>query len=783
MSKSNLPVILLKNLVLFPLGDARIELNNNITKKIMDISRDYFDNKVLIVTPLNDLEEVPDTNDLPKVGVVANIASRIDLPNGNTRIVLNGLNRVRVLKYMYYLNNKDILESEVITFPEVQYNEIEETALLRKLLETLETYISVNPFLSNAVLNKIKGINDLDKLTDIVCNFVNFSTPKKLKLVVEPNRINRAKRLITELNIELAILNLENKIENDLKADLDEMQKEMLLKEKIKIIKKELGEVDNKSLYIDKVNRVINNRHIPIGIKERLKNEIYKYESTLETSPELAVIKSYIDYLLSIPFGKITKDETDLNKVSESLNKTHYGLNEVKTRILEYVAVETNKESNNPIICLVGPPGVGKTTLAESIANSLNKKFVKISLGGLNDPAELLGHRKTYIGSAPGKIITSLIKSNVMNPVILLDEIDKMSKDYKGDPVNALLDILDSKQNKDFVDNYIEEKIDLSNVTWILTANDKSSIPMVLQDRLDIIELNSYLDYEKISIAKDYLISNSLKKNGVTINITFTNKAILKLTQDYTKESGVRELDRLINRIIRKVVTEHKLKNIELTDLVITPSLVREYIGVEKYSNNMKLGTSTIGYVKGLAYTPYGGETLEIEVTGYAGKESFFTSGHLGETLKESIMVSLGYIKSNKDLFKINDEMFNSTLHINFREGGIPKEGPSAGAIITTALLSYLLKKEVPSTISASGEITLLGDILPVGGIREKSVAAIKDGITKVYVSVLNKRDVEYLDKEIKDKIKFVFVKNYMEIYNDIFGGDNNGRNRKNEND
>lgn len=784
MSKSNLPVLLLKNLVLFPLGEARIELNNNITKDVMDISKKSFNSHVLVVTPLNYLEEVPDTNDLPKVGVVARIRSRIDLPNGNSRIVLVGLNRVRVLKYMYYPNKKDILESEIINFPSTIYNEVEEIALLRKLKEMLETYIQVNPMISNAVLNRIKGINDLDKLTDTICNFVNFNINKKVNLVVEANKINRARKLIDELNVEIAISRLENKIELNLRSDLDQMQKEMYLKEKIKVIKKELGSVDNKSIYIDKINEILNNRHIPIDIKERLKLEVNKYESTLDTSPEIGTIKSYIDYLVSIPFGKVTKDEKDLNKVSESLNKTHYGLDEVKERILEYVAVETNKESNNPVICLVGPPGVGKTTLAESIALSLNKKFDKISLGGLNDPAELLGHRKTYIGSEPGKIITSLVKSGVMNPVILLDEVDKMSKDYKGDPVNALLDILDSKQNKDFVDNYIEEKIDLSKVTWILTANDKSMIPLVLQDRLDIIELNSYLNYEKIRIAKDYLINNALIKNGVDECITFSEEAILKLIEDYTKESGVRELDRLINRIIRKIVTKYKLDNKNLVSTTVTPEMVKEYLGIEKYVNNDKISTERVGYVKGLAYTPYGGETLEIEVTGYKGKDAFLTSGHLGETLKESIMVSLGYIKSNMKLFNIAENEFNKTLHINFREGGIPKEGPSAGTIITTAILSFLLKKEVPTSISSSGEITLLGDVLPVGGLREKSLAAIKSGITKVYLSSKNKRDIEFLDKEIKDKIEFVFVNNYIEIYNDIFKGDDkSGRDRKNEND
>ena len=616
----------------------------------------------------------------------------------------------------------------------------------------------------------------------MVTSFIPLSLEKKLSLMQEPSRINRAKKLITEINIELAVLALENKIDQELKQNLDDMQKDLILKEKMKIIKEELGEQDTKTVYLSKARQELNNRHIPDNIRNRLILELNKYENTLETSPELGVIKTYIDTLLSLPFGKVGIDETDLNKVSTSLNKTHYGLTEAKERIIEYVAVSTNKDALRPVICLVGPPGVGKTTFAESIASSLNKKFVKISLGGINDPAELLGHRKTYIGSAPGKIVTSLIKSGVTNPIILLDEVDKMSKDYKGDPVNTLLDILDNKQNKNFTDNYLEEKIDLSNITWILTANDKNEIPLVLQDRLDIINLNSYLNYEKINITENYLINNSLKRNGLETNlIKFDKKAITKIIDSYTKESGVRELDRLIDRIIRKIITEHKLNNTSITETHVKESDIKKYLGVEKYQVN-ECNVTKPGYAKALAYTPYGGEVLSIEVTSYDGKESFVTSGSLGDTLKESILVSIGYIKSNKTLFNINDSVFNKTIHINFREASIPKDGPSAGTVITSSILSYLLGKEVPPSVSSTGEMTLLGDILPVGGLREKSCSAIKNGINKIYVSNMNKREVSSLDKEIKDKINFVFVKNYIEIYNDLFkGSEENVRNKKNK--
>ena len=494
MIKSNLPVILLKGLVILPLGDARIELNNNITIKVIDIAREYHDNQVLIVTPINDLEENPDTTDLPKVGVIAKIKTRIDAPNGNVKVVLSGIKRVKVLNYVNYSNEKNILESIITNVKEDDYDDIEETALLRKLIGQLEKFISVNPYISNSILNQIKSTNDLEKLTDIVANFLPLSYEKRLNFALDFSRKSRAKKLIKEINIELATIELENKIDIELKNDLDEMQKDMILKEKIKIIRKELGEKDSKTEYIDKINEKLKNPFINDDIKKRINSELERFSVTPDASPEIAVIRSYVDYLISIPWGTLTRDESNLMTIKNKLDKTHYGLNKAKERIIEYIAVKlNNKRTTSPIVCLVGPPGVGKTTLAESIAKCLNKNFIKISLGGINDPAELIGHRRTYIGSSPGKIITSLIKSGSMNPVILLDEVDKLSKDYKGDPASALLDLLDSNQNSSFVDNYIEEKVNLNNVTWILTANDIELIPPVLQDRLEIIYLDAYL--------------------------------------------------------------------------------------------------------------------------------------------------------------------------------------------------------------------------------------------------------------------------------------------------
>ena len=475
---------------------------------------------------------------------------------------------------------------------------------------------------------------------------------------------------------------------------------------------------------------------------------------------------------MDIPWNKQTRDEKDLLKIEKKLNASHYGLEEAKNRIIEYIAVKSvTDEINSPILCLIGPPGVGKTTFAESISNALNRKFVKISLGGMSDSAELVGHRRAYIGSNPGRIVSSLIKCGSNNPVFLLDEVDKLKKDYKGDPASTLLDILDVSQNKRFVDNYVDEEIDLSKVLFILTANDISSIPVPLLDRLEIINLQGYSDEEKIYICENYLIPNILKKHGLKNNvIKFETSSIIKIINNYTNEAGVRELERALSKIIRKVITEHIKSSRKIVSVRIKDSDVNSYLDKELYNNSYNRKIKNTGVIHAVACNSLGGTTLDIECSMYKGSGNITYTGSLGEVAKESISVAMSYIKSNASFFDIPDSVFSENdFHIHFTEAGISKDGPSAGSAIITIILSLIKNTIIPNNISMSGEISLKGEILKVGGLKEKAIAAKRNHIDKIYIPYENIKDVDWFEPELKDNIKFIGVKNYNEIYKEIF--------------
>ncbi len=771
MIKSNLPVILLKKLVLLPGEEVRVEIKSDISKKVTEISKLYHDSEVLIVCPLNLLEEKPDTSDLPRIGVVGKINSVIDLPNGNERVIITGLYRVKIISYVNYSNEEDILDS-IITNIETSESEIEWVAYQRKLQDELELYINKNPFVGNSIMSEVKqGIN-LDKLTDVIANFLPLSFEKKLNLMLDSSPISRCKILIKELAVESAVIDLESHIESEIKKGLDDTQKEFILKEKLKVIKNELGETNTKEEDILNYRNLVNSPKYPERIRNKLLSEIERYNATSEMSPDAGIIRNYIEYLLNVPWYTETRDERDLIKIEKKLNDTHYGMKKAKERVIEYIAVKSiTDEVSSPIICLVGPPGVGKTTFAESISKALDRNFVKISLGGMSDSAELVGHRRAYIGSNPGKIVTSLIKCGSNNPVFLLDEVDKLKKDYKGDPASTLLDILDVSQNKRFVDNYIDEEIDLSKILFILTANDISNIPPALLDRLEIIDLTGYTDNEKLLISENYIIPSALKKHGLKNTIIkFETEAIKKIINEYTNESGVRELERDINKIIRKVITEHIKSSRKIVSVRIKENDIPHYLEQELYKESKYKEIIHPGVVTAVACSSIGGVSIYIECTSFKGTGKYTFTGSLGSITKESIEIALSYIKSNAKRFDIDEDFFlNNDFHINFTEGAINKDGPSAGISIVTAILSHIKGVIISDKISLTGEITLNGNILKIGGLKEKTIACKRQNIEKLFIPKDNLNDIEWLEKDLKNDIEFIPVSNYLEIYEKIF--------------
>ena len=769
--KNKLPVMLLKGLVMLPTQEVRVELNNDISRSVITLSSVHHDNQLLIVCPKDKLEENPDVSDLPLVGVVGKIKSRSELPGGILRIVIVGVERVSIEEYTNNTLENSILEAIVTSVDLPKFDPIEEAAVTNKLLEKLRNYINMSPYISNSVLSNLDGVSDLYKITDMITLFMPFSVEKKLEYMEEINALKRAEKLIIDLSIESEMLALDLKIDESLRIELEANQKEFILKEKIKQIKKELGDENFKDDEIAEFKEKLDS--IEINEKSRIKiaSEIKKYELTGSMSPDGSILRNYLDWVLNLPWNTFTTDNNDLNDIMNHLDQTHYGLKEVKERIIEYIAVKMrNTELKSPIICLVGPPGVGKTSLAKTIAIALNKEFYKISVGGLNDSAELVGHRRTYLGSNPGKIIQAIKKCDSKNPVILIDEIDKMVKDYKGDPASALLDILDPEQNNSFVDNYIEEPFDLSKVLFILTANALETIPPALRDRLEVITLNSYTDAEKIDIAKKHLIPNIYKTHLVkSKEIKISGDVINYIIDHYTKEAGVRELERKISTIVRKVVTASSKAKKDI-NIIIKKDNVTDFLGQTKYENGEVVKILKPGLVNGLAYTPYGGLVMPIESVFYEGKGNVSFTGLLGKTMTESSKVAISYIRSNKEIFKVNDYYFTTKdIHLHALEGGIRKDGPSAGVSIVTSILSLILGQLVNPDIAMTGEITLRGEVLKIGGVREKVIGAYNRGIKKIFIPITNKADVDEIPDKIKDKLEFVFVKNYEEIFKEVF--------------
>lgn len=761
MIKTNLPVILLRGLILLPNNEIRLEFDNDLSKNIIDVSELFHDNMLLVVSSLNPLEEIPEEKDLPKMGVVAKITNKIELPNGKTRVIIKGINRAYVNEYLNLKHPNEVLESIVTNIEDKEIDSKMEKIMINKIKRELEAYIKKVSYISNSILSIIPNISSLSKLTDIIVPNILIDNKRLLDYLNEIDSMVRGEMILEDIYSEKESYEIEKEIDLKVKKNMDDTQKDYLLREKLKVIKEELGEVSSKDDEIEKIKNKIsklnNNK-----IVDKLNNELKRYESLNQTSPEVGVIKNYIDWLLDLPWNNYTEDNNNLEEVLEVLNKNHFGLERVKNRIIEYLAVKINSHNvESPIICLVGPPGVGKTSLARSIAQSINRKFVKISVGGVDDEAEIKGHRRTYLGAMPGKIIQGMKKCGVNNPVFLIDEIDKMSNNIKGDPASALLEVLDPEQNKYFVDNFIEEEYDLSNVMFLATANSLDTIPEPLKDRLEIIELSSYTEYEKLDIAKKYLIPHLYKTHNSS-NILFTDDSILKIIRYYTKEAGVRNLERKLEEVVRKVITDRIKNN---TNNSVTISDVFSYLGKEMY-NYGKVEESEVGVVNGLAYTIYGGDIIKIEVNYYKGNGNLVLTGSLGDVIKESAQIAFSYIKANANAFGIDNEKFiKNDVHVHIPSGATPKDGPSAGIALTTAIISSLSNRKVDSKIAFTGEITLRGNILPIGGLKEKSIGALRSGVKTIYIPEDNLKDLDDIPIEVKKEIEYISVKNYMDLF------------------
>ena len=758
-------VLVVNDMVIFPNNEVRIEYDNTYDKQMVDIVELIDDNLMIIVNPIDE-KDISITS-FPKYGVLGRLKLKMNVPNGKTRIVIEGLDRVEISSivedgYHYRANYKEIEE-----FDETE----EDKNYFNIVVKSLENYVTKVPYMSNAIMSQLNGVDTLNDLCDLVVSFLPIKYEDKKKYVTTINPIERAKYLIKDMNKDLKFIELEQKIENEVERELDKTQKEYFLREKIKLMQKEIGDSNNKDTDAERLAKKVSKLKCNTKVKEKIKRELDRFESLNSNSPELGIVREYLDWMINLPWNNYTKDTNNLTKVKSILDSSHYALDDVKDRVLEYLAVKQNTNNlRSPILCLVGPPGVGKTSLALSIAKSLNRKSAKISVGGINDEAEIVGHRRTYIGANPGRIIQGIRKAGTANPVFIIDEIDKMTKDIKGDPASSLLEVLDPEQNSKFSDHYIEEEFDLSKVMFIATANYVEQIPYELRDRLEIINISSYTEYEKLDIAKKHLIPKQLEEHGLTpLQVQISDEAIMTLIRNYTKEAGVRELERMIATLFRKIVKKLLLNN-DVIFYNVDNDIIEDFLGKKKYFYIENDKEDEIGVVNGMAYTVFGGDILPIEATLFKGKGKLILTGSLGDVMQESCHIALDYVKANAKTFKIDSKIIEeSDIHIHVPEGAVNKDGPSAGVTITTTLISLLKKKCVNKEIAMTGEITLRGRVLGIGGLKEKVIGAHRANIKRVFIPKENEKDLDEIPEEIRNDIKFYMISNYKDIYKRIF--------------
>ena len=757
----NVPVIATRGVLIFPGQDVMIEVGRDKSISAVEEAMAYFDGQVFIVSQKDVLVDDPRVNDLFAMGTMCKIKS-MKKKEGFLRVTFSGVQRASVIRLS---DDERMLFATIKLEEDIEGDSLEEMALVRQIAKGLEQITNIGQSFPPEVFSQLtKGVSAVT-LADQVAQYFPMNLDERQALLEELVLNQRLLMIISNLKKEKELTNIEQGINEKVRERIEENQREYYLREKLRAIKEELGDVPNSTDDMDSLRRLVEDNPYPENIKKKALEEIQRYEMLPSSSGESGVIRTYLDWLLNVPWWQESQDNEDLAAVRAVLDKDHFGLEKVKDRIMEYLAVKTmTKSLNAPILCLVGPPGVGKTSLAKSIANALNRNFVKASLGGVRDEAEIRGHRRTYLGSLPGRVIQAMKKAAVVNPVFLIDEIDKMASDYKGDPSSAMLEVLDPEQNAMFSDHYLEEAYDLSKVMFIATANYLEDIPAALRDRLEIINLSSYTEDEKVNIATAHLIPKQSALNGLKPKqFNIADKVILHIIRNYTREAGVRQLERHVASLCRKsvlAILKDGKKSITVTDKVMM-----EWMGKEIFEYGKKEKNNQVGVVTGLAYTSFGGDVLPVEVTTFEGKGRLIVTGQLGSVMKESTEIALGYVKSNAKKYNIDPKFFEGNdIHIHVPEGAVPKDGPSAGITLTTALVSALTHREVYSDLAMTGEVTLRGNVLPIGGLKEKSLAAHRVGITKILIPKMNMKDMDDLPKIVKEAITFVPVESMEQV-------------------
>ncbi len=765
------PLMPLRGIIIFPTMVVHLDVGRE--KSIHALEQAMMEDALIFLTTQKEITiDDPIEDDIYEMGTLSKVKQMLKLPNGTFRILVEGIVRGKIEKY---LTTDEFFSVEINTFKDSEEKDLEDEALMRTALDLFEQYLKMSKKISAEAFATVQDIDEPGRLADIITSYLPLKLKEKQEILETIDIKKRLSRVVEILNNEKEVLLLERKIGQRVRRSIERTQKEYYLREQMKAIQKELGEKDGKDGEIEELREKIKAAKMPEHVEKTALKELDRYEKVPAASAESSVIRTYLDWLIALPWTKETKDDLDINKAKRILDEDHYGLEKVKERVLEYLAVQKLTNSlKGPILCLVGPPGVGKTSLAKSIARSLNRKFIRVSLGGVRDESEIRGHRRTYVGAMPGRIIQGMRRAGTINPVFLLDEIDKLSGDFRGDPASALLEVLDPEQNKNFSDHYIEEPYDLSKVMFIATANNLAAIPEPLRDRMEIITISGYTEYEKLHIARDYLIEKQIKQHGLTKQqLQIRDQALIDIIRYYTREAGVRSLERQIAAICRK--TARIITSGEKKRVIVTEKNLEEFLGKWKFRYGMMEQEDQVGVATGLAYTPYGGDTLQIEVALAPGKGKLVLTGKLGDVMKESAQAALSYVRSSAEKLGIDSDFYEKyDIHIHVPEGAVPKDGPSAGITITTALVSALTGKPVRKEIGMTGEVTLRGRVLAIGGLKEKTLSAHRAGLTKIIFPKDNEKDLDDIPESVRDQLTFIPVSHVDEVLNEaLVGGQN----------